>query len=80
MKGTKVDGVFTDDPVKDKNARFLSEVTFDEVLAKKLKVMDMTSFSLARDYNMPIKIFNITKSGNLKEAILSKDVGTYVHN
>jgi len=79
FKGTKVDGVYTADPVKNKSAEFLNDVTFDEVLAKKLKVMDMTSFSLAREYNMPIKVFNITKKHNLKEAILNKDVGTYIH-
>lgn len=79
FKGTKVDGVYTADPVKDKTAKFLKDVTFDEVLAKELKVMDMTSFSLAKDYNMPIKVFNITKKNNLKDAILKKEVGTYIH-
>ncbi|HHE38000.1 MAG TPA: UMP kinase [Candidatus Cloacimonetes bacterium] len=79
FKGTKVDGVFTADPVKNKKAEFINDVTYDEVLAKKLEVMDMTSFSLARDYNMPIKVFNITKKGNLKEAILHKEIGTFVH-
>jgi len=79
LKGTKVDGVYTADPVKNKDAEFIKDITFDEVLAKQLKVMDMTSFSLARDYNMPIKVFNITKKHNLKDAILNKDVGTFIH-
>ena len=79
LKGTKVDGVFTKDPVKDKNAKLIKDITFDEVLAKKLKVMDMTSFSLAREFNMPIKIFNIFKKNNMKEAILRKAEGTFVH-
>ncbi len=79
LKGTKVDGVFTKDPIIDKNAKLIKDITFDEVLAKKLKVMDMTSFSLAREFNMPIKIFNITKKNNMKEAILSKTEGTFVH-
>ena len=79
LKGTKVDGVFTADPVKDKNAKFISNLTFDEVLKKKLNVMDMTAFSLAREHNMPIKVFNIDKRDNLKEAILSEKVGTFVH-
>jgi len=79
FKGTKVEGVYTADPIKHKNAKFISDVSFDEVLDKKLNVMDMTAFSLARDYNMPIKVFNITKKGNLKEAITKKDIGTFVH-
>ena len=79
LKGTKVDGVFTKDPAKDKKAKLIKDITFDEVLAKKLKVMDMTSFSLAREFNMPIKVFNITKKNNMKEAILRKNVGTFVH-
>lgn len=79
LKGTKVEGVFSADPMKDKNAKFISDITFSEVLDKELHVMDMTAFTLARENNMPIKIFNIAKKGNLKEAILNKDVGTFVH-
>jgi uridylate kinase len=79
LKGTKVDGVFTKDPAKHKDAKFIKDVTFDEVLDKKLKVMDMTAFSLAREQNMPIKVFNVDIRGNLKEAIVNKDVGTFVH-
>ena len=79
FKGTKVEGVYTADPVKDQNAKFIKTISFDELLDKKLKVMDMTAFSLAREYNMPIKVFNITKKGNLEKAILNKDVGTYIH-
>lgn len=79
FKGTKVDGVYTGDPAKDKNAKFLRNVTFTEVLQKELKVMDMTAFSLAREYNMPIKIFNINTPGNIKAAVLEKEVGTFVH-
>lgn len=79
LKGTKVDGVFSADPVKDKNAKFIADITFNEVLDKQLHVMDMTAFTLARENNMPIKVFNITKKGSLKDAILNKDVGTFVH-
>ena len=79
LKGTKVEGVYSADPVKDKNAKFIADITFSEVLDKELQVMDMTAFTLARENNMPIKVFNITKKGNLKEAILNKDVGTFVH-
>ena len=79
LKGTKVNGVYTADPVTNKDAKFIENTTYDEVLDKKLKVMDMTAFSLARDYNMPIKVFNVDKRGNLKDAIVCKDVGTFVH-
>ncbi|MCF7792661.1 MAG: UMP kinase [Candidatus Cloacimonetes bacterium] len=80
FKATKVDGVYTADPVKNKDAKFLKDVTFDEVLDKKLKIMDMTAFSLAREYNMPIKVFNIGIRGNLKDAVSSKNIGTFVHS
>ncbi|MDP8203455.1 MAG: UMP kinase [Candidatus Tenebribacter mawsonii] len=79
LKGTKVDGVYSADPVKDKNAKFIADITFSEVLDKELHVMDMTAFSLARENNMPIKVFNITKKGSLKDAILKKEIGTFVH-
>jgi uridylate kinase len=79
LKGTKVNGVYTSDPVKNKDAEFIKDTTFDEVLDKKLNVMDMTAFSLARDNNMQIKVFNVDKRGNLKEAIINKDVGTFIH-
>lgn len=79
IKGTKVDGIYTADPVKDKNAKLIKSISFDEVLAKKLNVMDMTAFSLARDNNMPIKIINIDKPGMLKRAISEKDTGSFIH-
>lgn len=79
LKGTKVDGVYSADPMKDKNAEFIKDITFDDVLSKKLKVMDMTSFSLARENGMPIKVFNITKKGMLVEAVQNKDIGTFIH-
>lgn len=79
LKGTKVDGVYSADPIKDKNAKFIADITFSEVMDKELHVMDMTAFSLARENNMPIKVFNITKKGSLKVAILNKEVGTFVH-
>ncbi|MCF7858802.1 MAG: UMP kinase [Candidatus Cloacimonetes bacterium] len=79
LKGTKVEGVFSADPVKDKNAKFIPDITYSEALDRELHVMDMTAFSLARENNMPIKVFNIMKKGNLKASILNKDVGTFVH-
>ncbi len=79
-KGTKVDGVYTNDPIKDKNAKFIQDVTFEEAIEKKLKIMDITAFSLAQENDMSIKVFNITKSGNLLEAITRKEIGTFVHS
>lgn len=79
LKGTKVDGVFTADPMKDKDATFIPEISFDEVLNRKLNVMDMTAFSLAREHDMPIKVFNVTRPGALSEALTKQGVGTYVH-
>ncbi|MBT3169067.1 MAG: UMP kinase [Candidatus Cloacimonetes bacterium] len=79
FKGTKVDGIYSDDPAKNPNATFIKDVTFDEVLDKKLKVMDMTAFSLARDNNISIKIFNISKPGNLVDVVTKKDVGSFVN-
>lgn len=79
FKGTKVDGVYSADPTKVKDAEFIPEISFDDALSRKLNVMDMTAFSLARDNNMPIKVFNITKKGNLLNAIIDKEVGTFIH-
>ncbi len=79
LKGTKVDGIYTADPKKDKNAEFIPEISYSEALNKQLNIMDMTAFSLARDYKVPIKVFDITVKGNLKNVVLSKNVGTYVY-
>ncbi|MDF2953313.1 MAG: Uridylate kinase [Thermodesulfobacterium sp.] len=78
FKATKVDGVYDKDPIKDSTAKKLDTLTFDEALIKKLKVMDATAFSLARDYKLPILIFNLLKPGNIKKAILGKNIGTLV--
>jgi len=79
LKATKVDGLYSADPMKDKNAKFISSASFQECLEKRLGVMDLTAFSLAADNNMPIKIFNISKPGILKDALLNPDTGTYIH-
>lgn len=79
LKGTKVDGLYSDDPKKNPKAEFIRSATFAECIEKKLGVMDMTAFSLAQEYQMPIKIFNVTLRGSIKEAALSSDVGTFIH-
>ncbi|HRX77171.1 MAG TPA: UMP kinase, partial [Candidatus Cloacimonadota bacterium] len=79
LKATKVDGLYTADPVKDPAARFISDASFSQCLQQRLGVMDLTAFSLAADHEMPIKIFNITKAGNLMAALTDSTVGTYIH-
>lgn len=79
LKATKVDGLYTADPMKDPTAQFIREASFQTCLEKRLGVMDLTAFSLAADNNMPIKIFNISKPGNLKSALQDADTGTYIH-
>uniref|UniRef100_A0A7V4JPL6 Uridylate kinase n=1 Tax=Thermodesulfobacterium geofontis TaxID=1295609 RepID=A0A7V4JPL6_9BACT len=78
FKATKVDGVYDKDPVKDPAAKKYDILTFDEALEKNLKVMDATAFSLARDYKLPILVFNILKSGNIKKAVLGEKIGTLI--
>ena len=79
LKGTKVDGLYTADPHKDQSAEFIRAASYQDCLQRKLGVMDMTAFSLAQDNMMPIKIFNILKKGNIKEALLSAEAGTFIH-
>ncbi|HNQ44483.1 MAG TPA: UMP kinase, partial [Candidatus Cloacimonadota bacterium] len=79
FKATKVDGLYTADPVKDPNAQFIREASFAQCLEQRLGVMDLTAFSLAADNAMPIKIFNIGTPGNLRKAVLEPDTGSYIH-
>ncbi|WP_038055515.1 UMP kinase [Thermodesulfobacterium hydrogeniphilum] len=78
FKATKVDGVYDKDPFKDPTAKKFDELTFDEALQKKLRVMDATAFSLARDYKLPVLVFNLLKYGNIKKALLGEKVGTLI--
>ncbi|HUX94404.1 MAG TPA: UMP kinase [Bacteroidales bacterium] len=80
LKGTRVDGVYTADPEKDPNAKKYDMVTFSEVLEKRLKVMDSTAFTMCRDNNMPIIVFDMNKPGNLKNLVDGGKTGTYVGN
>ncbi|WP_417761057.1 UMP kinase [Shewanella sp.] len=70
LKGTKVDGVYTADPMKDPDATKYETLTYDEVLDKELKVMDLAAFTVARDHNMPILVFNMNKPGSLRRVIM----------
>ncbi len=78
MKGTKVDGVYSSDPVKDPKARKFSELTYMEVLKKGLGVMDSTAVTLCMDNDLPIVVFNLRGKGNIRRAVEGKKVGTLV--
>jgi uridylate kinase len=79
VKATKVDGVFTADPVKDPAAKRFTELTYLEVLRRRLAVMDTTAISLCMDNNLPIVVFNLNKPGNLLRLLKGERVGTLVH-
>ncbi|SDM42925.1 UMP kinase [Siphonobacter aquaeclarae] len=78
LKGTRVDGVYTADPEKDPNAVRYSTVSFDEVIAKDLKVMDLAAFALCRENKLPIVVFDMNKSGNLYNLVMGHEVGTLI--
>ena len=78
IKATKVDGVYSSDPVKNKDAVRYTELGYDEVLAKKLGVMDATAIALCRDQSMPVRVFNMGKKGALMRIIQGEDEGTLV--
>ncbi|HKJ21516.1 MAG TPA: UMP kinase [Gammaproteobacteria bacterium] len=78
LKATKVDGVYSADPYQDADAVRYSHLTYDEVIDRRLMVMDTTAIVLCRDYNLPLRIFNINKPGALKRAVMGEDEGTLV--
>jgi len=78
IKGTRVDGIYSADPEKDKNAIRYDKLTFDEVYSKNLQIMDMTAFTLCKENNLPILVFNINKKGNLKKLLVDSSIGTLV--
>ena len=80
LKGTRVDGVYTSDPEKDTTATKYESITFQEVFEKDLKVMDMTAFTLSRENNLPIVVFDMNKPGNLQRVVKGEAIGTVVGN
>ena len=78
IKATKVDGVYSADPITHPDAEFHPRLTYDEMLHRGLQVMDSTAICLCRDYGMPLRIFNMTKPGLLREVVLSEKEGTLV--
>lgn len=79
LKATKVDGVYSSDPMADPDAKRYRRISFDEAIARHLKVMDATAFALCRDQKLPIKVFSILDEGALRRALSSDDEGTLVH-
>ena len=79
LKGTRVDGIYNNDPEKNKDAVKFKQISYDEAIAKKLKVMDSTAFTLSKENELPIIVFNMNKPGNLKKIINGKEVGTIVN-
>ncbi len=78
LKATKVDGVYSCDPLKNKKAKKFSQLKYIDVLKRGLKVMDATAVSLCMDNKLPIIVFNLTKEGNIKKVILGEKIGTIV--
>jgi uridylate kinase len=78
LKATKVDGVYTSDPVIDPKAKKFSTIRYLDVIKKGLKVMDSTAISLCKDNALPIVVFNLKKKGNIKKAVLGQKVGTLI--
>jgi len=78
LKATKVDGIYDADPQKNPDAKKFDSITFSDALQRRLQVMDSTAFSLCLDNKMPIVVFNIGDSGNIKRAVLGEPVGTLV--
>jgi uridylate kinase len=79
LKATKVDGVYTADPVTDRSAKRYGRISFDEAINRNLRVMDATALTLCRDQKLPINVFSIFKKDALKRVVLGEDEGTLVH-
>jgi uridylate kinase len=78
MKGTRVDGIYTADPEKDSTATKFTEITYDEVLSRNLRVMDLTAITMCRENKMPIYVFDMDTVGNLEKVINGQQIGTLV--
>ncbi len=78
LKGTRVDGIYSDDPEKNKSATKYDQITFNDCISKNLRVMDMTAFTLCMENNLPIVVFDMNKPGNLRRVVTGSKVGTIV--
>ncbi len=79
LKGTRVDGVYTADPEKDPAAKKYSDLSFDEAYSKHLKIMDMTAFTLCKENNMPVYVYDANRPGNLLKVLNGEPIGTLLH-
>lgn len=79
LKGTRVDGVYTADPEKDPTATKFEAISYDEVIQRGLRVMDVSAIAMCRENNLPIYVFNMDVVGNLKKVLEGENIGTYVH-
>lgn len=79
LKGTRVDGVYTADPEKDPTATRFDKISFDEVYARGLKIMDLTATAMCNENNLPVLVFNMDVKGNLKKVLSGEKIGTFVH-
>jgi len=80
LKGTRVDGIYTADPEKDPTATKFSHITYDEAYSRNLKVMDMTAFTMCKENNIPIEVFDMTDPVNLNRLLAGENIGTVVNN
>ena len=80
LKGTRVDGIYTADPEKDKTATKFTEITYDEIYHRGLKVMDLTATTMCKENNLPIIVFDMDTPGNLNKVMEGEAIGTLVHN
>jgi uridylate kinase len=80
LKGTRVDGIYSEDPEKNPEARKFDEISFDDVYGKGLKVMDMTAFTLCKENDLPIIVFDMDTPGTLKKVVSGEQIGTLVRN
>jgi uridylate kinase len=78
LKGTRVDGIYSEDPEKNPNATKYTQLSFQEVISKELKVMDMTAFTLCQENKLPIIVFDMNQAGNLLDVVTGKAIGTIV--
>ncbi|MFZ0484230.1 MAG: UMP kinase [Desulfobacterales bacterium] len=79
LKATKVDGLYDSDPLVNKDAKFIREISYMEVIEKQLHVMDMTAISLAMDNHLPLAVFNLSNKGNIKKVVCGEVVGTQIN-
>ncbi|RDI41805.1 UMP kinase [Aquicella lusitana] len=78
LKATKVEGVFDDDPIKNPKAERFEHLSYEEVISKRLGVMDLTAILLCQDHGLPLRVFNMNKQGALKRIMLGEDIGTMI--